>query len=149
MNDIERLAVKTGAAVAFAAHYSKGNQAAKEAIDRVSGSGVFARDPDSLLMFTKHQEADCFTVEATLRNFPPLDPFVVRWEYPLFHRDSELDPTNLKTVRGKNETTPEEREARTRRRSNRLSKVTRRGYASFWQSIRKARPSKLSRTARA
>ncbi len=112
MNDIERLAVKTGAAVAFAAHYSKGNQAAKEAIDRVSGSGVFARDPDSLLMFTKHQEADCFTVEATLRNFPPLDPFVVRWEYPLFHRDSELDPTNLKTVRGKNETTPEEREAR-------------------------------------
>jgi len=37
--------VKTGAAVGFGAHYSKGNQAGKEAIDRVSGSGVFARDP--------------------------------------------------------------------------------------------------------
>ena len=52
MNSIETLAVKTGAAVAFRAHYSKGNQAGKEAIDRVSGSGVFARDPDSLLNFT-------------------------------------------------------------------------------------------------
>ena len=42
MNSIEHLAVETVAGVAFAAHYSKGNQAAKEAIDRVSGSGVFS-----------------------------------------------------------------------------------------------------------
>ena len=84
LNSIESLAVQSGAAVAFGAHYSKGNQAGKESIDRVSGSGVFARDPDTILNFTSHAEADCFTVEATLRNFPPLDPFVVRWNYPLF-----------------------------------------------------------------
>ncbi len=96
MNSVEALAVKTGAAVAFGVHYSKGNQASKDAIDRVSGSGVFARDPDSLLNFTKHEEADCYTVEATLRNFPPLDPFVVRWKYPLFTRDTGLDPAALK-----------------------------------------------------
>ena len=83
MNSIEHLAVETGAAVAFAAHYSKGNQANKEAIDRVSGSGVFARDPDSLLNFTRHQTEDCYTVEATLRNFPPMTPFAVRWQFPL------------------------------------------------------------------
>ncbi len=97
MNSVESLAVKTGAAVAFGAHFSKGNQAAKDTIDRVSGSGVFARDPDSLLNFTKHQESDCYTVEATLRNFPPLDPFVVRWAYPLFVRDASLNPAELKT----------------------------------------------------
>lgn len=96
MNSIEVLAVKTGAAVAFGAHYSKGNQAAKDAIDRVSGSGVFARDPDSLLNFTSHKESDCYTVEATLRNFPPLDPFVVRWGYPLFAREASLNPAELK-----------------------------------------------------
>jgi regulatory protein RepA len=52
LNDFERLAVQTGAAVAFGAHYSKGNQSRKESIDRIGGSGVFARDPDSILNFT-------------------------------------------------------------------------------------------------
>jgi hypothetical protein len=98
MNSIESLAVKTGAAVAFGAHYSKGNQASKDAIDRVSGSGVFARDPDTLLNFTRHQENDCYTVEATLRNFPPMEPFVVKWEYPLFVRQDDLNPAALKQV---------------------------------------------------
>ena len=39
MNSLERLSVTTGAAVAFAAHYSKGNQSGKEAIDRVGRFG--------------------------------------------------------------------------------------------------------------
>jgi RecA-family ATPase len=37
-NEIEQLAVQSGAAVVFGAHYSKGNQAGKEAIDRIGGS---------------------------------------------------------------------------------------------------------------
>jgi AAA domain/CHC2 zinc finger len=96
LNQVESLAVHTGAAAAFGAHYSKGNQALKEAIDRVGGSGVFARDPDTILNFTRHEEDDCFTVEATLRNHPPIDPFVVRWDFPLFAVASELDPNRLK-----------------------------------------------------
>ena len=96
LNDIELIAVRTGAAVAFGAHYSKGNQAQKESIDRIGGSGVFARDPDSILNFTRHQEDDCFTVEATLRNHPPIRPFVVRWQYPLFTVENTLDPARLK-----------------------------------------------------
>jgi len=55
MNGFDRVANETGAAVAFGAHFAKGNAAQKEAIDRVSGSGVFARDPDSILTFTKHE----------------------------------------------------------------------------------------------
>jgi putative DNA primase/helicase len=96
MNSIEGLTVETGAAVAFGAHYSKGNQAGKEAIDRISGSGVFARDPDSILNFTKHEVEDAFTVEATLRNFKPIAPFVVRFLFPLMRRADELDPAKLK-----------------------------------------------------
>ena len=96
LNEIEALAVETGAAVAFGAHYSKGNQAGKEVIDRIGGSGVFARDPDSILNFTKHEENDCFTVDATLRNHPPIKPFVVRWEYPLMCVDATLNPSELK-----------------------------------------------------
>jgi hypothetical protein len=101
LNDLERLTVKTGAAVAFGSHYSKGNQAAKESIDRIGGSGVFARDPDSILNFTRHEEKDCFTVEMTLRNHPPVDPFVVRWNFPLMQRDESLDPAQLKKPAGR------------------------------------------------
>jgi hypothetical protein len=102
MNGIEELTVQTRAAVAFSCHFAKGNAAGKESIDRISGSGVFARDPDVILNFTRHEEKDAFTVEATLRNSPPIDPFVVRWQYPLMHRDNTLDPARLKQVgRGK------------------------------------------------
>jgi hypothetical protein len=100
LNAIEDLCVSSGAAVAFGHHFSKGNQAAKESIDRFSGSGVFARDPDSLLVFTRHEQDDCFTVESTLRNFKPVKPFVVRWQFPLMQRDDALDPGKLKKARG-------------------------------------------------
>jgi hypothetical protein len=96
LNLLESLARETGAAIAYGQHFSKGNQATKESIDRVSGAGVFARDPDSILMFTKHATDGAYTVEATLRNFAPFEPFVVRWEYPRFVRDNTLDPAELK-----------------------------------------------------
>jgi hypothetical protein len=100
MNAIEDLAVQTGAAVAFAAHFAKGNAAGKESIDRISGSGVFARDPDCILSFTRHETDHAFTVEATLRSFKPMEPFVVRWDYPLMRRDRALDPSRLKQKPG-------------------------------------------------
>lgn len=96
LNEIERLAVETGAAVVFGAHFSKGNQAGKESIDRISGSGVFARDPDTILVMTKHENEDTFTVEATLRNFKPIPAFCVRRNHPLMERDDQVDPSRLK-----------------------------------------------------
>jgi hypothetical protein len=99
MNELEKIAVKTRAAVAFGAHYSKGNQALKESVDRIGGSGVFARDPDSILTMTAHEEPEAFTVDATLRNFAPLAPFVVQFEWPLFRRMVDADPEQLKQAR--------------------------------------------------
>lgn len=101
LNSIESLAVKTGAGVAFGAHFSKGNQAGKESIDRVSGSGVFARDPDTLITLTKHEVEGALTVECTLRNHPPVEPFVLRWNAPLMERDETLDPARLKKTKGR------------------------------------------------
>jgi predicted transcriptional regulator len=101
LNALESLAVDTGAAIAFGAHFAKGNAAGKEAIDRISGSGVFARDPDSLLIFTKHEADDAFTVEPILRNFAPVAPFAVRWHFPLMHRADDLDPSKLKQAGGR------------------------------------------------
>jgi hypothetical protein len=99
LNEIESLAVETGAAVAFGHHFSKGNQAGKDSMDRISGSGVFARDPDTILTMTRHEEEDAYTVDAILRNFSPVKPFVVRREHPLMVRDAKLNPKALKRAR--------------------------------------------------
>jgi AAA domain-containing protein len=96
LNEIEALAVETGAAVAFGHHFSKGNQSKKDSIDRIGGSGVFARDPDTILTMTQHEQDDAFTVDPVLRNFPPVEPFVVRREHPLMVRDASLNAKDLK-----------------------------------------------------
>ena len=70
------LANYTGAAVAFDHHFSKGNQAGKDMRDRSSGSGVNARDPDTIVTMTPHKDKDAYVVECTARNFAPIDEFI-------------------------------------------------------------------------
>jgi hypothetical protein len=83
-------------ALALLQHFSKGNQADKTAIERFSGTSVWGRYPDALLTFTQHEDEEAFTVEPTLRAFPPIDPFAVRWEYPRFRLAGDLDPEKLR-----------------------------------------------------
>jgi hypothetical protein len=107
MNLLECICRVGNVALVFAAHQTKGNQAGKESIDRISGSGAFARDVDCGLILTAHDEAKCYTAEASiLRNLPPLSPFVVRWDYPLMGRDEALDPKHLKARKNPNSSKP-------------------------------------------
>ena len=96
MNEVEAIVEQTGAAVAFGAHYSKGNQADKDPLDRISGSGIFARDPDTIMGLTAHEEENCYTVHTILRNFPAIKPYVIEWDFPLFDRKNDLDARRLK-----------------------------------------------------
>lgn len=48
-NQFDRVAQQVGCAVIYAHHHSKGYQGQKRSMDRASGSGVFARDPDAIL----------------------------------------------------------------------------------------------------
>jgi hypothetical protein len=98
---IEHFSEKTGSAICYGAHFSKGNQAEKEAIDRIAGSGVHARDPDCVMVMTKHEEENCFAVDSTIRNNAPVDNFVMEWGFPLMRRRHDLDPNDLKRVGGK------------------------------------------------
>jgi len=93
---LEAIASETGAGILIPAHFAKGNSAAKEAIDRISGSGVFARDADAIHTITRHQQADCYTLASTLRSMPPRDDVVLRWQFPLFSVDPTLDPSELR-----------------------------------------------------
>jgi hypothetical protein len=104
MNVFDRMSAADDIAVVFAAHFAKGDANAREAIDRVSGSGVFARDPDTFLTVTKYVEVfkkgrrvikqeikDIFCVDCHLRHHPEIDMTHIQWEYPLFHRISLPD----------------------------------------------------------
>jgi hypothetical protein len=101
MNELEALAQKTGAALVVAHHFAKGDSTAKSAIDRMSGAGAWARDPDSIMVMTPHEEPDCFTVTSILRNLPQLPEFVVGWEFPLMRVANDLNPDALRRPQGR------------------------------------------------
>ena len=96
LNEFEALARKTGAAVAYGHHHSKGNQSEKDARDRSSGAGAWTRDPDALIDMTPHAEDEHFTATFTLRNHAPKKPVVIRWEFPVMSIAPGMDPTALK-----------------------------------------------------
>lgn len=52
-NQFDKVCTELGCAVIYCHHHSKGSQSGKRSMDRASGSGVFARDPDALLDLTE------------------------------------------------------------------------------------------------
>ena len=48
-NQFDKVCTELGVAVIYCHHHSKGSQGSKKSMDRASGSGVFARDPDAML----------------------------------------------------------------------------------------------------
>jgi RecA-family ATPase len=110
-NAIDRIA-NAGASVIYAHHHSKGAQGAKASMDRASGSGVFARDADALLDMIElsipkeHEEliraeygekVTAWRMEATLREFPRIEPVNLFFCYPLHEIDASgfLEKANL------------------------------------------------------
>lgn len=102
MNELEALAQSSGAAVVVAHHFAKGDSTAKNAMDRMSGAGAWARDPDSIVVLTPHEEPDCFTVTSILRNLPQLPEFVVAWDYPRMQLAKGLNPEALRRPQARN-----------------------------------------------
>ncbi|MDD3663157.1 MAG: AAA family ATPase, partial [Candidatus Pacebacteria bacterium] len=103
-NQFDKICKGTGVSVIYSHHHSKGAQGFKRAMDRASGSGVFARDPDAQLDMIQletseefmAQNADVMTatawrLESSLREFPNFKPVNFWFEYPI-HR---LDNTGL------------------------------------------------------
>ncbi len=100
---LESICTLNNSALVLSHHFAKGDASSKNAIDRASGGGVFARWGDVMLTFTPHEEADAMTVEMSLRNFAPVEPFVVRWSYPRWTTQDHLDPEKLKRRGGPKE----------------------------------------------
>ena len=85
LENMERFAEKFDAAIFIASHFAKGDSAGKNQIDRISGSGVIARDPDSIMTLSKiKDEKNLYTFEATLRNMACPEPRVVEFDFPIW-----------------------------------------------------------------
>jgi hypothetical protein len=101
LEQLTTFCMEAGVACIYVHHHSKGNQSEKDSLDRGSGAGAWSRDPDSILDLIKHSEdakvERIYTAEITVREFPPIEKFVVRWEFPLLVRDEQgLDPEDIK-----------------------------------------------------
>lgn len=100
MEKIDALARASGAALVFAHHFAKGSAAAKDVLDRASGSGVFARFPDCIITLTPHETEGALTVDVIARNFPPPPPFVIEHNGAVAQRTAELDPAKIRGAKG-------------------------------------------------
>lgn len=128
-NQFDRICNETGASMIYCHHHSKGAQGAKKAIDRASGSGVFARDPDAIIDLIELEmtddiknnicdgKASAWRMEGTLREFAPFDPLDIWFDYPLHYVDktgslSSVHPQGSQLAnlsRSSKNTTPEGR----------------------------------------
>lgn len=126
-NQFDVICSELGCAVFYAHHHAKGEAGRRASVDRASGSGVFARDPDAMLdmsplavpaamrdslryevegtdgeMHERHGLA--YRVSYTLREFetPPPCDIVFRW--PLHERTDELSSCRVVGEEGEQQT---------------------------------------------
>lgn len=130
-NQFDKICNESGCATIYCHHHSKGAQGFKKAMDRASGSGVFARDPDAQLDMIQLEASDEFIndyaedvnatawrLESSLREFPNFKPRNFWFQYPVHILDtkgelnalySEGDPKGNLTKSGKRNQTPASR----------------------------------------
>ena len=117
-NQLDMICTKLNTSIICCHHHSKGAQGGKFSIDRASGSGVFARDPDAVLDmiqlnprdagFSLEDKSDtAWRVSATLREFKTPEPVDVIFHYPL-HEITE-DLKDAKPMSGQDSSTNSKR----------------------------------------
>lgn len=99
-NELDKICTQLKTSVICCHHHSKGAQGSKFSIDRASGSGVFARDPDAILDMIQINPADAemsledgqtaWRISSTLREFKTPDDIDVIFDYPIHKVTTDL-----------------------------------------------------------
>ena len=139
-NQFDKICTETGCSTIYCHHHSKGAQGMKKAMDRASGSGVFARDPDAQLdmieleltdeikNFVQDGNSSGWRLESSLREFPNITPVNFWFEYPVHRLD----------VSGELKSIPAQGTAAAGKLKNPYSKSTEEAAESFrntWQIL--------------
>ena len=111
-NVFDKICYKTGCTFVYSHHHSKGPQGFKSAMDRASGSGVFARDADAQVdmiqlnlvevpMQNEDEDstATAWRLESSLREFQSFKPVNIWFEYPI-HRVENSDKLDKNYAEG-------------------------------------------------
>ena len=90
-----------GKTVIYSHHHSKGTKGSVRAMDRSSGSGVFARDADAILDLIElevpaeirkepgNENITALRMETVLRDYPRYEPINLFFRYPVHEADTE------------------------------------------------------------
>ena len=128
-NQFDKICTETGCSAIYCHHHSKGAQGNKRAMDRASGSGVFARDPDAQLDMIQLEltediknnlrdgKATAWRLESNLREFENIEPVNFWFEHPVHRIDNSDELGRIPAVgsmaanlsRSSKRTTAEER----------------------------------------
>lgn len=101
-NRVDGFASKTGAAWFLIHHASKGSQSEKSVTDVGAGAGAQSRAADCHMVVRPHEEPGHVVLDAVVRSFRPIDPLVLRWDFPVFKVAHGMNPAalqNPKTVK--------------------------------------------------
>lgn len=109
-NLFDKICAEIDCSVIYCHHHSKGAQGQKKAMDRASGSGVFARDPDALLDMLElelspdmqEEKASAWRIETTLREFAYQKPINIWWRHPIHEVDMAGELAKIKTTNESN-----------------------------------------------
>ena len=99
-NQFDRVATELGCAVIYCHHHSKGSQGQKRSMDRASGSGVFARDPDALLDMIELEITDAVYAQEENKSACALCAGALQYYLPqrwqeLFSQDDACSSTKM------------------------------------------------------
>ncbi len=95
-NQIDQLADLLDCGIVIVHHTSKGVQSEKRVTDVGSGAGSLSRAVDTHLVLREHEQDDHVVLEGAVRSFAPINPLVLRWEFPVWTVANGLDTTKLK-----------------------------------------------------
>ncbi len=103
-NQFDLVCTELGCAVIYCHHHSKGGQGQKRSMDRASGSGVFARDPDALIDMIELEVTDSVVKEESDREITDLcarylDQNCMHWRDDLSQDDMCVAEVMLETCR--------------------------------------------------
>ncbi len=97
---LDHFAEWTGASWVVVHHSSKGDQSGKSTVDVGSGAGSINRAVDCVMAIREHEAPNHAVIDVKNRSFPSMEPFSVRWEYPLWHLANEVEPAIKQPTRG-------------------------------------------------
>lgn len=98
-NQLDSYARAIGCAFVCIHHTTKGTQAGKAITDVGAGAGAQSRAADTHLILRPHEEEGAVVLGAAVRSWPPPEPICLRWDYPIWHEASDLEPDALRDER--------------------------------------------------